>query len=80
MTDTPQDQPLWRVMQRAGALSPDNVRPISAEIRAVADWLVPPELENLKPQDPEVRIKWRTGLELRQRLLAEADRAERGEA
>jgi hypothetical protein len=81
MTDTPQE-PLWQVMHKAFWKCPkENWRLSSAYmIRAVADWLVPPELENLKPQDPAVRIKWRTGLELRQRLLAEADRAERGDS
>jgi hypothetical protein len=71
-------------MQRAGALSPDNVQPISAEIRAVADWLVPEEQE---PRGVQVaadtysaqRICQHQRQALRQRLLAEADRAERGE-
>jgi hypothetical protein len=68
-------------MQRAGALSPDNVQPISAEIHAVADWLVP---EEAKPSDdfcvpPVYSMLWQQRQALRQRLLAEADRAERGE-
>jgi hypothetical protein len=82
MTDT-QDQPLWRLMSdaryRSAELGAHITLATAAEIRAVADWLVPPELEQLEAQNWAVRVKWRTGLALRQRLLDEADRAERGE-
>jgi hypothetical protein len=83
MTDTPQE-PLWRLIESAflAGRNPgfSDRHGYAAEIRAVADWLVPPELEQLEAQNWAVRVKWRTGLALRQRLLAEADRAERGDA
>ena len=86
---TPNRPPLWRVMNAAfmdafmdadsGQLGPT----IAAEIRALADWLVPEEPE---PPDGYAETSagyrhtvWEVHDELRDRLLAEADRAEAGE-
>lgn len=32
--------PLWREMQKAAALAPQNVPTIAAELRALRDWLI----------------------------------------
>ena len=74
--------PLWQLM--AGAWSarvivgrPDAERlAIAAEIRAVRDWLVP---EEEAPADDRLSRDWVTRMRLRDKLTAEADRAERGE-
>jgi hypothetical protein len=90
MTDT-QDQPLWRVMHKAhSAVSDPFGKAIrasyAAEIRAVADWLVSkqpePEMQTLPPTVDygTAWALWHQRDDLRQRLLAEADRAARGEA
>ena len=73
MTNTPQE-PLWRVMNLAwGSLQYGTHERNAAEIRAVADWLLP------KEQDEPMGKRQQERQALRQRLLAEADRAERGE-
>lgn len=91
MTDTPQE-PLWRVMYQAYDTSShpqwEEHHGMAAEIRAVADWLVPEEPEPPAgdgepwPQAYQQRsdAMWEQRQTLRQRLLAEADRAERGDA
>ncbi len=56
-----------------------SVKTIAAEIRAIADWLVPEELE-IPPGDlTEQTYRQDERFGLRARLLAEADRAEAGE-
>jgi hypothetical protein len=84
MNDT-QNQPLWRVMEGAflEGRNPgfSDRHGYAAEIRAVANWLVP---EEVKPNDefcipPVHSMLWQRRQALRHRLLAEADRAERGE-
>ena len=71
--------PLWQVMQKAAALAPEGVPTISAELRALRDWLVPEETI----EDAPGRFVNGCCLEQRQRLrallTAEADRAERGD-
>jgi hypothetical protein len=53
----------------------------AAEIRAIADWLVPEE-EPLTDEEAACLVtwgKWRQRMRQRVRLLIEADRAEAGE-
>ena len=88
---TPNRPPLWQVM--ADARPPGLTTQarfwmyerdcFAAEIRALADWLVPEEPE---PPDGYAETSagyrhtvWEVHDELRDRLLAEADRAEAGE-
>jgi hypothetical protein len=79
MTDTPQDQPLWRAMHDAWSSLPGDMREgIATEIRAVADWLVPEEAIEDVPGRFVNGCCHEQRQALRQRLLAEADRAERG--
>jgi hypothetical protein len=82
MPDTSQDQPLWQMMNHAYAAHDSCRKGYAAEIRAIADWLVPEDhgciLEPLA-QSGEYH-RWCERMVIRQRLLAEADRAERGEA
>jgi hypothetical protein len=74
MTDTPQDKPLWRVMDLAAYPTPQppghNYRAV--EIRTVADWIEQRQVADYAQPLPDVRevLGW---------LRAEADRAERGE-
>jgi len=83
MTDT--NRPLWEVMQNAydrqliAAVGVDALDRLcyAAEIRAIADWLVPEE--EPEPLPLEEQVAWATRRNMRQRLLAEADRAEAGE-
>jgi hypothetical protein len=78
-------EPLWRVMLAAGDLCelPDD-RPwdehhvYAAELRAIADWLVPEEVEP-DECDRAIRLRWLERQRIRFELLAEADRAEAGE-
>jgi hypothetical protein len=74
--------PLWQVMQDAWDDVPEYVLSverayIAAQIRAIADWLVPEE--EPEPLPLEDQIAWVARCNMRQRLLAEADRAEAGE-
>jgi hypothetical protein len=94
MTDpNPNRPPLWKLMlhMRVPATpwhelkgSEDEREEIAAEIRAIADWLAPEEKDEPFPDtDSIMEIQlWsavRQRQNMRQRLLAEADRAERGE-
>lgn len=83
MTDTPNRPPLWQVMQKAAALAPEGVPTISAELRALRDWLVPEESEptGMRPCGDTYSaqsIKRGERQRLRALLTTEADRAERG--
>ena len=87
--------PLWEVMRRAYDLSPPvpvdadldwiDRHGYAAEIRAVADWLIPddPVPDVVLESDLEAFTIYmafnRMRMHLRQQLLDEADRAERGE-
>ena len=89
MTDTPNRPPLWEVLQgayfqgRNPGLSERHG--YAAEIRAVADWLIPddPVPDVVLESDLEAFTIYmafnRIRMHLRQQLLDEADRAERGE-
>jgi hypothetical protein len=84
MIDHPKNQPLWAAMcnaylihNRWNATVESDAAAWAAEIRAVADWLVPDE--GPRPGLSYAGTRWEVRQELRQRLLAEADRAERGE-
>ena len=81
-------EPLWRVMydayysvqQHPDVLSEDCERQtIAAEIRAIADWLVPDDTIE-KPVDTALKGAAMERRALRDTLLAEADRAEAGDA
>ena len=82
VTDPTPNRPLWEVMRHAyDQRSPesddrtDDRLGYAAEIRALADWLVPEE----KPPgvyNSSSYTAFRTREGLRHRLLAEADRAE----
>jgi hypothetical protein len=76
---TPESKPLWEVMQGAAIEVSEETGPIAsrrgyaAELRAIADWLVPggdPDIDCIVPDH---------GRYLHTLLLAEADRAEKGE-
>jgi hypothetical protein len=74
--------PLWQVMHDAyeeAFITGDGCTWTgrAAEIRAIADWLVPEE--EPEPLPLEEQVAWATRRNMRQRLLAEADRAEAGE-
>jgi hypothetical protein len=88
MTNTPNDQPLWRVMEAAWESAPEV--PMNQEghchaavIRAIADRVVPEEY--LPEPDEESMMDMRVWEAVSQRqriralLLAEADRAEAGQ-
>lgn len=75
MTDHPKP-PLWRAMFDAAAPHNPPRKQCSAMICALADWLVPEELE---VADGFGVIAQNERERLRQLLLAEADRAEAGE-
>jgi hypothetical protein len=72
--------PLWQLMKDAYLAPPTTATEgqcWAAEIRAVADWLLPEtEPENRPLED---QIAWTTRYNLRQQLLGQADRAERGD-
>jgi hypothetical protein len=90
MTDPTPNRQLWRVMHDA-YLKPNLSGPrghlgFAAEIRALADWLVPEEppinLGDINMRDISEISRWFQRDErqrLRLDLLAEADRAEAGE-
>ena len=84
MTDT--NRPLWQVMYAARHARPVTNDPMAgqefgplyaAEIRAIADWLVPEEEPEPLPLDEQ--IAWVVRSNLRRQLLAESDRAGAGE-
>ena len=87
MTDTPNRPPLWRQMQRAADAAMATYHPsatdeqlLAAEIRAVAEWLVPEEEplpDSLYGGNHFARQSERQ--RLRALLTTEADRAERGD-
>ena len=78
--------PLWEVMddgmdvqasKETGKTDPLIWRRIrAAEIRAVRDWLVP---EEESPTDERLCRDWVVRMRLRDKLTAEAEKAERGE-
>ena len=74
--------PLWEVMYAARAAVTakgahcTTAEAQAAEIRALRDWLVP---EEEPPTDDRLSRDWVTRMRLRDKLTAEADRAERGE-
>lgn len=80
--------PLWQVMHKAywqegagfdsGRIPPAARECFAAEIRALADWLVPVEAPKGEKFSPLWR-EWAQRYTLRRRLLAEADRAEVGD-
>jgi hypothetical protein len=81
------NRPLWQVMQNAydrqliaseavGVDAEDRLC-YAAEIRAIADWLVPEEESEDLPL--EEQVAWVACRNMRQRLLDEADRAERAD-
>ena len=86
-------EPLWRAMDLAydRSVAPDgepmweSYHGYAAELRAIADWLVPEEPrpktdDALSPGDWGAKItRWLANQEKRNLLLAEADRAEAGE-
>ena len=84
MTTDLTNPPLWRVMKDAYMAPPTTATEAqcyAAEIRAIADWLVPEE-EPITDQEAECLVtcgKRRQRTRHRDRLLAEADRAEAGE-
>ena len=85
----PTNPPLWEVMSAAYGTAKipegasDVTRDLSevfgtaAEIRAIADWLVPDQIHDLTHGSIS-ELKWRERQRLRDLLLAEADRAEAG--
>lgn len=93
-TDNDNTPPLWRVMQEVFANDvgeiddgygtifgdPDHTT-WAAELRAVADWLVPEEPNLTREEAAELVLwsEWMARIRLRDRLLAEAARAEAGE-
>lgn len=81
MTDQQPRPPLWRVMRKAAALVEDDGSysfGYAAEIRAVADWLVPEEREPTF-SGLSTHAAWRERQRLRRLLLEEAQRAEAGQ-
>ena len=87
MTDQPKP-PLWQIMNSAsGALldatlgEATALQCYGAELRALADWLVPEESSEtfLPGEDSHNRSKRQQRRHLRATLLIEADRAEVGE-
>ena len=88
MTSPTTNPPLWRVMQKERhgwtSVSTDTATaeacgPLyAAELRAIADWLVPEETD-VPPGDlTEQAYRQDERFGLRAKLLAEADRAEAG--
>jgi hypothetical protein len=74
-------EPLWRVMHAANVnalLTGNGCAIYAAEIRAIADWLMPEETEP-SGCDRAIRLRWLERQRTRFELLAEADRAEAGE-
>ena len=76
------NRPLWRMMhaahfQHADPTAASALRGYAAELRAIADWLVPGE--ELEPLPLEEQLTWVVRSNLRQRILSEAARAEAGE-
>ena len=82
MTDQPK-LPLWRVLSdalpTAGSTAQRDI--YAAEIRALADWLVPEESSEtfLPGEDSHNRSKRQQRRHLRATLLIEAAKAEAGE-
>jgi hypothetical protein len=81
MTD-PNRPPLWRVMHKAhmDADPFNNTKGYAAELRAIADWLVPEEpmiIEGGRSYELAWLVSERERLRLL--LLDEADKAETGE-
>jgi hypothetical protein len=78
MTEPTPNRPLWEIVRDLGAFAVVHGllqrRLIALLLRAIADWLVP----EMEPEDIplEEQIAWVASRNLRQRLLAEADRAE----
>jgi hypothetical protein len=86
MTDTtPNDQSLWRVMADAFAQTqdpgPEFFRAYAAELRAIADRVVPeePPMSRRIQGNAVAKALYLQRQRTRARLLAEADRAEAGE-
>jgi hypothetical protein len=81
MTDPADRLPLWRVVRNAGQHARidwehvDGTR-YAAELRAIADWLVPERDSESLPL--EEQVAWAVHYTLRQRLLDEADKADVG--
>jgi hypothetical protein len=75
----PTNRPLWRVMHKAhmDADPFNNTKGYAAELRAVADWLVPEE--PLLGGDHRWELERDQRQIIRRKLLAEADKAEAGE-
>jgi hypothetical protein len=84
------NRPLWQVMHeavlRAGPSDSTGRRGYAAELRAIADWRVPeePPYASLFPSernaiDTAMHSKRAQRQAIRAKLLAEADRAEKGE-
>lgn len=86
MSNPNPNPPLWRVMEQVGwgkgyAATPREV--FGAELRAIADWLVPEEprgnVIGVETRNDWARIVMRDERQrLRMLLLVEADRAEAG--
>lgn len=84
MTNSTND-PLWVIAMMAGDSTPGHPRDaFAAQLRVIADWLVPLEPEPPSsdnhpwPQSYQLMSdsKWEQRMLLREKLLAEADRAE----
>ena len=78
-------EPLWRVMAEAStAIIPPSPKCYAAEIRALADWLLPEEEEPYASEwhdadEESAWGEWWARRRVRGQLLAEAKRAEAGE-
>jgi len=74
-------EPLWQLMEAAflAGRKPGNCDRLgyAAELRVIADWLVPEEA--WLGTDETCYAHFSERRRMRQRLLAEADRAEQGE-
>jgi hypothetical protein len=72
-------EPLWRAMEDAStAIIPPSSKCYAAELRAIADWLVPEELIPRTLQGHRI-VAIQERRRIRRVLLAEANRAEAGE-
>lgn len=81
---TPNNQPLWRVMEAAWESTPEvpmnqEGHCYAAELRAIADRVVPEEARPFGLISNTYLAEWGQRQHIRALLLAEADRAEAGQ-
>ena len=81
MTNTPNDQPLWRVMYDSYDFDTPSVQCHANMIRAIADRVVPEEapMSRRIQGNAVAKALYLQRQRIRALLLAEADRAEAGE-